>query len=232
MIEPPCVWWSTTPVRAGSSAAWTSRSRIPTPAKTCAGCSALSGRRDSSRLRGGPRQGTASSFRWSCRPGSAPWPSHVTARAGDVHRWREAAVARAARSHAPGPVAIRRLCATPTGASCDFADMARRRSHPHPRPAGGDGGCPAVLPRAQRPAVPGQLPLRVHRADAQSFPVHRHSQRALRGLSGGGADGREDSPSATRDWRPGTTTDPNRKMALEETPWLQPARGGSDERDD
>ena len=28
------------------------------------------------------------------------------------------------------------------------------------------------------------------------------------------------------------TTDPNRKMALEETPWLQTARGGSDEPDD
>ena len=48
---------------------------------------------------------------------------------------------------------------------------------------------------------------------------------ALRRLPGGGADGARSSPSARRRFETWDAADPNRKMALEETPWLRTAAG-------
>ena len=77
-------------------------------------------------------------------------------------------------------------------------------------------------------AVPRQLPLRVHRADAEPLRLDRHRVVALPRLSGGREDGAGavEARHAARDR--GTRADPNRKMALEETPWLEEARGGKD----
>ncbi len=87
------------------------------------------------------------------------------------------------RSRASSP------CATPTAASSTSPTCGSRRPDPDQRPARGHGRRPALLLGAQRAALPGQLPLRVHRADPQPLPVDRHPVVAVRPLPGGGADG-------------------------------------------
>ncbi len=73
-----------------------------------------------------------------------------------------------------------------------------------------------------------ELPLRVHRADAEPLPLDRHRLEPLPGLPGRRADGGRSSRSGRRRSRRSDAADPNRKMALEETPWLvEPRRAAA-----
>ena len=67
-------------------------------------------------------------------------------------------------------------------------------------------------------AVPRQLPLRVHRADAQPLRLDRHRLVVFERLPGGREDGEGVRRSARRALETWDAADPNRKMALEETP--------------
>ena len=71
-----------------------------------------------------------------------------------------------------------------------------------------------------------RLPLRVHRADAQPLPLDRHDRQPVRAPAGARrarakARRKRETPLERLD-----AADPNRKMALEETPWLRESRGG------
>ena len=95
------------------------------------------------------------------------------------------------------------------------------------RADGRHGGRAALLHGAAGAAVSRELPVRVHRADAEPFRLDGHRLSALSRLSGrredGGGDGEADD--AARGW---DAPDPNRKMALEETPWLVDGAGRRD----
>ena len=68
--------------------------------------------------------------------------------------------------------------------------------------------------------VSRQLPVRVHGADAEPLRLDGHRLERLQGLSGRREDGRRRCRSGRRRSRRWDAPDPNRKMALEETPWL------------
>ena len=156
----------------------------------------------------------------------------VTATAGEPLRRRAAAAAAPPGPDAPGAVALRHAARRTSGGSMRFDDLAQERRPDAGQRADGRHRRRAALLRGPRgAAVPRQLPLRVHRADAQPLRLDRHRLVALRAATRRWRRWRRSSRSARRRSRRGTRADPNRKMALEETPWLVEAQGGKDAGD-
>ncbi len=73
--------------------------------------------------------------------------------------------------------------------------------------------------------VPRELPLRVHRADAQPLPLDRASCRPSSATTRRSPRWRRNSRSATLGSSRGTATTPTGAWQLEETPWLEEAQG-------
>ncbi len=82
----------------------------------------------------------------------------------------------------------------------------------------------AILRRAEGAAVLGALSVRVHGANAQPVPLDRHRLERLSALPGGRQDGAGDV-EARGALEPFDDADPNRRMGIEESPWLMESRG-------
>ena len=165
----------------------------------------------------------------SPRPGVwGRWPSRSPASAGDESDGEAAAAARAAVAGAPRPVALRRPARRGQARELRFATWSGTTIRPastsrwwSPSRAQLFQGVLAALPYLVH------LSLRVHRADPQPLRLDGDRGRsvdrypAVARLAAELA--KRETPLETCD-----AADPNRKLALEETPWLEAARGGGE----